>query len=300
MNNILRTRPTAWMLASVFCFAIFDAITKYLSHVCPIFLLIWARYLIHTIIAITAFLPRYKLEIFKTQRPWAQTGRGLLMLGVSLCMMNGARFLPLAELTALYFTTPLIVTAMTPLLLKETVGRKSWIAVAFGFFGVLIIAKPDGGLTHVASLLPLIAAVLYAAFQISTRNFSKTENPITTNIMTGLVGAILMTVALPFLGAREWNVPDYFDLFLILLLSVSGFLAQLMLIKAFSGSNPADLAPFSYTQLIWASLIGLIVFDAVPGTSTMTGMIVIAASGIFVLGSRARATRPIRSQQGIR
>ena len=234
----------------------------------------------HAAIAILIFFPAHGKVVFETKRPRAQMVRGLLMFGVSLCMMNGAKYIPLAELTALYFTAPLIATAATPILLKEKISKRSWIAVSLGFAGVLIIAKPSDGNINLTLLLPLTAAALYAGFQIFTRNFSKTENPITTNIMTGMVGAIAMTLSLPFLW-REWLMPTMPHVLWVLGLGLSGFLAQLMLIKALGGGNPAELAPFSYTQLIWASVIGFVAFEAIPKIGTLAGMIVIAAGGMY-------------------
>ena len=280
-----RIESIVWMLVSVFFFAVFDAITKYLSGSYSPFFLIWSRYFVHTTIAVLLFFPKNGMAVFETKRLGAQVIRGLLMFGVSLCMMNGAKHIPLAELTALYFTAPLIATAATPILLKEKIGKRSWIAVGLGFTGVLIIAKPSDGDVNSMMLLPLTAAALYAGFQIFTRNFSKTESPITTNIMTGMVGAIAMTLALPFLW-KEWLVPTLPHMLFILGLGLSGFLAQFMLIKALGGGNPAELAPFSYTQLIWASVIGFVIFEATPKVGTLIGMVVIAAGGMYEIWNK--------------
>lgn len=290
-----RVQAMAWMVASVWFFAMFDALTKYLAVNVAILILIWSRYVIHCAIAIAIFFPARGFAIFKTPRPWAQILRGLLMLGVSLCMMNAAKYLPLAELTALYFTAPLIVLIASPYLASEPFKWQMLAVAMVGFTGVLFIARPGSEVTGPASLLPLAAAFLYAGFQLSTRHFSKTESPITTNIMTGLVGAVVMTLVLMAAPPLAWSSISGSEVFLILLLGVCGLLAQMMLINAFKFDTPARLAPMSYTQLLWAALIGYVVFDVVPGVSALIGMFLIAASGLFLLvrGSTKGNDRPV-------
>ena len=278
-----RVQAISWMVSSVLFFAIFDALTKYLAADVAVVILIWSRYVIHSVIAIAIFFPARGFTIFRTTRPWAQMLRGLLMLGVSLCMMNAAKYLPLAELTALYFTAPLIVLIVSPYIASEPVKWRTLVVAMVGFAGVLFIARPGGDVTGPASILPLVAAFLYAGFQLSTRHFSKTESPVTTNIMTGLVGAVVMSLVLLAAPPLAWSSISGSDVSMILLLGASGFLAQMMLINALKFDTPARLAPMSYTQLLWAALIGYVVFDVVPGMSALVGMFLIAASGLFLL-----------------
>ncbi|MFT4190892.1 MAG: DMT family transporter [Comamonas sp.] len=292
MNRMNRRASIGWMLAAVLAFAVFDALTKYLAAIYPVVFLVWARYLIHTLVAVAVFFPAHGGAMFRSQRMGAQVVRGLLMLGVSLCMMNGAKYLPLAELTSLYFTAPLIATVLTFFFLKEKVSGRVWGTTFMGVIGVLLITRPGHGDFELSWLLPLMAALLYAGFQIFTRMFATTENPVVTNVMTGGVGAMVMSFVVPFFWSVDSMSFEVKHIILLGALGLSGFLAQFMLIKAYEGGSPASLAPFSYTQLVWSAVIGFLVFGAEPSLFALSGMLVIMAGGVYViLGSRGMGRR---------
>jgi len=162
-------------------------------------------------------------------------------------------------------------------------GALDWLAVLFGFVGIVIMVRPGGALLTPAALLPLAAAICNSLYQIVTRKFSGAENPVTTNFLTGLVGVVLLSPAVPF----SWQSPaTSSDLLLILDMGLAGVASHFLLIKAFERASPVVLSPFSYAQLLWATLLGYLVFGALPDAGSIAGMAIIAASGLFVMYHR--------------
>lgn len=282
LNLGSRGKAVVWISTSVILFAVFDAVVKYLADFYPVTSLIWSRYAMHVVVMGLVFARTMGLTLINSGRKRLQTLRGLLMLGVSLCMMNAAHHLPLAELTAVYFTYPLIVTLLAPLLLKEVIDRHSLCAVLAGFIGLIIVVKPTGEMASIYSLMPLLAAVLFSLFQILTRFLNKTENPISTNFMTGLTGAFIMSLLIPTGVSDSWILPQLGHTPLFLVLGFTGFAAQQCMINAFSLESPNSLAPLSFLQIGWAMTIGLVVFGDVPSASALVGIALIAIGGLTV------------------
>ena len=157
------------------------------------------------------------------------------------------------------------------------------VAIAFG--GVLIILRPGTGVFQWVSVLPLIMAVAYAFNQIIARKIGHEEHPVTSLAYTTIVGAVLMTIAVPF----DWVTPDLLGW--VMLIAVGGFAggAHFFIIRAYERSAVAVVAPFIYTELLWATLVGVLVFSDVPDLSTIIGATVVAASSLFVLLRQGRA-----------
>lgn len=132
----------ALMVVATFMFASHDAMSKYLSGFYPIILIVWARYLVHTLLMAGIFLPQSGLRVLRTKRPGLQVLRALCLLGVSLLFTSGLMFIPLAEATSVIFLAPLLVTALSVPLLGERVSLGQWLAVSVGFVGVLVIVHP--------------------------------------------------------------------------------------------------------------------------------------------------------------
>jgi drug/metabolite transporter (DMT)-like permease len=168
---------------------------------------------------------------------------------------------------------------MAAFILKEKVEFARWLAVAGGFVGVLIIIRPGSGVFTWASLLPLGSATCFACYQILTRKLANLESPYTSIFYAGLVGSVMMSLALPYI----WTVPQ--SLHHALLFVVIGFIggaSHLILIKAYDYAPASRLAPFSYTQLIWVMLSGYLVFGDFPDHWSLIGIAVIVASGIYI------------------
>jgi drug/metabolite transporter (DMT)-like permease len=263
---------------AVLCFAVLDTLCKYLTRYYAVSAVLWVRYTVHVVLLAGIFGPQMGLGLLRTARPGLQILRALCLLGTSVLFVTGLLYVPLPEATAIVYITPLLVIALSVPLLGDKVAGRDWIAVLLGLVGVLIIVRPGGALLTAAALLPFSAAVCNSLYQLITRKFSGAENPTTTNFITGLVGSILLTSTLPF----SWSTPTLNHALLLVGAGLAGVGGHYLMIKAFERATPAVLGPFSYGQLLWATLLGYLVFGTFPDTGSFIGMAVIAASGLYV------------------
>lgn len=257
-------------------FSTHDALSKYLSGFYPILLVVWARYVVHTLLMAGIFLPQSGLRVLRTRRPGLQTLRALCLLGTSLLFTTGLQYIPLAEATAVNFLAPLMVTALSVPLLHEKVSAGQWAAVSLGFAGVLAIVHPGGELFTPAVLLPLGSALCFCFYQLLTRKLAAVDSPTTSNFFAGLLNTALTTAMVPFV----WHTPSLGHALLMLALGTCGMSAHLFLTQAFRHAAPVLLAPFGYCQIVFAGLIGWLVFSHVPSASALVGIAVICLSGL--------------------
>jgi len=297
-----RNRRRTWqgiacIMAAFMLFALLDTCSKYLSRYYPVSGLMWARYVVHMVLMLLLFGPYMQLNLIYTARPGMQVLRGLLLTVTTFLFMSAIKYLPLAEASAIGFTSPLLLAALSGPLLKEPASRANWIAVCAGFCGVLIILRPGGGLLTPAVLLPLGMAVTNSLYHIVTRKLAARENPVTSLFYTALVGSVAMSVVAPF----AWVTPSgTAHLALLLALGVFGGAGHYLVFQAFRRAPPAVLGPFTYVHLIWACALGYLVFDEFPDGWTLGGMGVIMASGLYIAFAerarlRAPAPAPVRS-----
>src|SRR5471032_1573390 len=191
------------IVAATFLFSSHDALSKYLSGFYPIIMVVWARYLVHTLLMAGIFLPQSGLRVLRSKRPGMQVVRALCLLGTSLFFTAALHYIPLAEATAVNFLAPILVTALSVALLGEHVTRGQWLAVICGFVGVLIIIHPGGELFTPAVLLPLCSALFFCFYQLLTRILSQYDTPTTSNFFAGLCNTLVMSALVPFF----WQLP---------------------------------------------------------------------------------------------
>lgn len=266
----------ALIVLATFLFASHDAISKYLSGFYPVVLIVWARYVVHTLLMAGIFLPQSGLRVLRTKRPGLQALRALCLLGTSLFFTSGLMFIPLAEATAVNFLAPLLVTALSVPLLGEHVSRGQWAAVIVGFIGVLIIVHPGGDLFTPAVLLPLCSAMCFSFYQLLTRRLSQVDSATTSNFFAGLFNTLIMSAMVPFF----WELPSLGHGLMMLALGGCGMSAHLFLTQAFRHAAPALLAPFGYGQIVFAGLLGLLVFGHTPDAIALVGIVIICLSGL--------------------
>jgi len=281
-----RVRAVLYMMVMVLLFAMLETIAKYLSGFYPVPMIAWGRYSVHLLLMLVLFAPRMGTRLLRTTQPGAQILRASLLMGSTLFAFSALSYLPMAEVKAINFISPLLVTIFAAWLLGETVNRARWVAVATGFFGVLFIVRPGSGMLQWQAALPLASALFYSLYQIMTRKFSEREQPLTTLFYSALVGCAVMTLALPLF----WKLPALRHVPLFVLLGTGAGLGHFMLIKAMELENASFLSPLVYTQLVWVMLAGFIVFGDLPDSRAFIGMAIIVASGLYVaLGHRFRA-----------
>lgn len=277
-------RGIVLILAATFLFASHDALSKYLSGFYPVVMVVWARYVVHTLLMAGIFLPRAGLSVLRSKRPGLQVLRALCLLGTSLLFTAGIRLIPLAEATAVNFLAPLLVLALSVPLLGERVTKGQWAAVLVGFCGMLVIVHPGGELFTPAALFPFGSALCFGMYQILTRIVSEHDNPTTSNFFVGLCNTVLVSLLVPFF----WQVPTFSHGVLMLALGTCGMTAHLMLTQAFRHAAPALLAPFGYCQIVFAGLLGFVVFAHTPSVSAMLGMLIVCVGGLVAAWAQRR------------
>ena len=272
-------------LTAVFLFAALDATAKYLTAFFAVPLLVWARYFVHLVFMLVAIAPGMGREIVVTQRPWLMTFRALMLVGVTLLVQLAFRTLPLAETTAIFFVTPLLVALLAGPLLGEKLMARSWLATITGFCGVLLIARPGGAMFGIGIAYALGGALCYAIYQILTRKLSASEPPLRQLFYTALVGTVAMSFVLPAYWSGE--IPTLKQALLIASLGFYGGTGHFLLIRAFREAPASTLSPLLYVQLIWAMLLGWIVFGQLPDLPATLGMLIIGASGLSLVLRRS-------------
>jgi len=271
------------ILLSGILLASHDGLSKYLTQLYPVFLVVWARYLAQVVLMLGMFAPRMGRRVFHTLRPWPQLLRGLSLVSVSIMFISGLRYIPLAEATAVIFLTPLMVTVASALL-GERVSHSQWLAVGVGLLGVMIIVRPGGALFTPAVLLPFGAAISFTVYQLLTRRLSGTDHPVTSNFLSSLVGFLVMSVLVTF----NWRTPSVHDAVLMASLGLMAMSGHLVLTQAFRYASAASLAPFTYGQIVFAGIVGFIAFGHIPDAEAIAGMTVIIASGLCMAYVQSR------------
>ena len=288
-------RGIIYIMIAVSIFAALDATAKYLAMFYPVPGIVWARYFFQALLMVIVLGPRLGLDLLRTKRPGLQLARGAALVGASLTFFTALALMPLAESSAISFTAPLLLMAMSVPLLRERVDGPAWIAVWLGFSGVLLIIRPGSGVFTWVALLPLCTAFFNASYQILTRKLSGVDNTLTTLFYGGLVGAVIMSFVLPF----YWTTPQsVFHALLYVMLGVLAGIGHFILIKAFEHAPASLLAPFIYVQVVAVLLLGYLVFDSFPDGWSLAGMAIIVASGAFVATRQARRMLSARARSG--
>jgi drug/metabolite transporter (DMT)-like permease len=267
------------MCAGTAMFPFMNTAVKLLTAHYPVAEIVWARFTGHLIIMLIVFLPQYRWTLLRTRRPTVQIGRSVLMLISNMVFVMAIGRVPLATASAIGFTSPLIVTALSVPLLHESVGWRRWTAVLVGFGGALLVIRPGSGFRHPAVLLLLASALAYALYLIGTRWVSRYDNAATGIIFAALFGSLAMTVVLPF----DFVMPQtLWDGLLFCCLGLFGGVGHYLIIRAFQLGPAAVIAPLGYVELIGTSTLGYLIFDNFPDLWTWVGAGVIIASGIYV------------------
>src|SRR5436305_3539703 len=202
-------RGALLMCAGVLLFPFMNAAVKYLGAHYPVPQIVWARFTGHLIFMAIVFLPRHGRALLATRRPAVQIARSVLMLASNLVFVIAIPFVPLATASAIGFTSPLLVTALSVPLLHESVGWRRWTAVLIGFAGALLVIRPGTGFHDPAVLLLLLSSAAYALYQIATRWVSFYDDAATGIVFSALLGSLVMTIALPFVFVMPHNALDF-------------------------------------------------------------------------------------------
>jgi len=278
-----------FLVGATACFAVLDTAVKVVGAVMSVLVAVWFRYLFQAVAVTVFMLPVRGRSLLQTRQPKLQLLRGLLLFTVSLLSFVSVQYMPVGEFTAIVMTTPLVVTLLAALFLKEQVSPWRWLLVAGGFAGALLVVRPGGEIFGWSALLPLAMVMAYAVFQILTSRMARTEDPMTMHFYTGWVGALVATLLVPLV----WQaIPDLRTLALLCLVGLMGTVGHFLLILAFARAPASTLTPYLYGQIGFAMLCGWLVFDHVPGAMELSGMALIVLCGATASWLTARLTRP--------
>lgn len=277
------------LVLAVACFAVLDTAVKYVGAFVPVLMAVWFRYMFQAVAVTAVMLPVRGRSLLRTGHPRFQLLRGALLLAVSALSFLAVQFMPLGEFTAFVMTTPLVVTLLAAVFLKEKVPLVRWALVGGGFLGALLVVQPNGASFGWATLLPLAMVLTYAWFQILTSRMARTEDPMTMHFYTGWVGALLASLVLPLV----WQaVPDTRTFALLCLVGLMGTVGHFLLILAFARAPASTLTPYLYAQIGFAMLCGWWVFDHIPGALELAGIGLIVLCGATASWLTARTARP--------
>ncbi|HEY0330756.1 MAG TPA: DMT family transporter [Rhodopseudomonas sp.] len=269
-------RGIVLIIAATVFLACSDALGKYLMLTLPAIEVAWLRFLVFVLIMVPVATASASSPL-KSVRPGLQVLRGLALVFSSVLFISSLRYLPIAQASATSFVAPLLVTALSVVVLGETVGPRRWVATLVGLIGVLIVVRPGTAAFNPAAILTLISALAWAATLIMTRMISGADRVVTTMAFAAIVGFAVLCVLVPFV----WVTPSWRDIGLGIGVGVASTAGQWIVVLAFRHAAASLLAPFSYSQLVWVAIIGFVVFGEVPGVWTFVGAAIIIGSGVY-------------------
>jgi drug/metabolite transporter (DMT)-like permease len=282
--------PLKGILLMVFAMLVIpinDGIAKALTARYPVAEIVWFRYTFHFLLLLPLIVPRHGWGSLIPARGLWHVARGAFTVACTFFFFLSLAKMPMANTLALIFAYPLIVTALSPWVLKEKVGLKRWLAVIAGMAGTAIIVRPGTDVFQWWSLLGLAAALCNALYWVITRKVTGSAPPLVGAAYAALFGAVVVPFVLP-LG---WVMPTLVD---VALLGVMGAIAagyHILMVKALDYTPASTLAPFAYTEMINATTIGYFVFGDFPDTWTWVGIAIVISAGIYI-SLRERRKRP--------
>lgn len=269
------------MIATTFVFAAQDGISRHLAGEYNVLMVVMIRYWFFAAFVIA--VARRKAggigAAAATTQPFLQIFRGLL-LATEICVMILAfTLLGLVESHAVFTCYPLLIAALSGPILGERVGWRRWVAIAVGFVGVLIILRPGFGVFAVEAVVPLVAALLFALYGLLTRYAARRDSTATSFFWTGTMGAVMMTL----IGVWSWESMIASDWAWMGVLCITGALGHWLLIKTYEVAEASAVQPFAYLQLVFASVIGVMIFGEVVKLNVALGAGLIVGAGLFTL-----------------
>jgi len=265
------------MLGAVFLFTVMDAIAKQLTKEVGLIQTIWVRYTGQALLVFLIVLPRLR-EVAKSQYPKLQLLRSVVLMAATCLFFLSISKIGLAEATAIMDINPVLITLGAFLFLGEKIGPRRILGIIASMIGALIIIRPGTDVFTVYAVLPLVAAVCYTTYNLTTRFVGNRESPWTSLLYSALFGAVVFSCMVPFF----WQPVSLFSAGLMVLLSLCGTFSQLFLIRALAIGEASLLAPFAYVGLIYATIWGLVFFGEFPDEWSIIGAIIIAISGFYV------------------
>lgn len=281
------------MLAAMAILPFLDVAAKFLGQQnMPVLQSVWARLFIGMFLTLPFVLKGRPLSVLVPDLPVIHSVRSILIISSTAFFFLALAYLPIADTLSIFFVQPLIVTLLAPLLLKEHVGLRRWIAVVIGFIGTLIIIRPGFQALNPGILLALLAGTTSAVYMIITRKISQTADPIVTTFYTNAIGAIFTTVAVAFV----WVTPTLEQWGLLLVIAVVALIGHYLVIAAYRFAEASLLAPLGYAEMITAVACGWWFFGDFPDRWTFLGVGILIACAVYIsYRERVRGVPPDQS-----
>ncbi|MDK8872259.1 DMT family transporter [Paracoccus sp. SSJ] len=279
--------------ASALIFAAQDGISRYLGAAySPIFVIMLRFWFFAAfVILLCARAPGGLGRAMRSKRPWTQIFRGVLLVAEVVVTVEAFVRLGLINTHAIFACYPLLISALSGPFLGEKVGWRRWVAVAVGFAGILIVLKPGSGVFSADAVLPFVGAAMFAVYGLLTRLVGRDDPAMVSFFWTGIAGAVAITLV----GVWHWEPIAGRDIPWLLLLCLTAVVAHFMLIKAYELAEASALQPFSYTQLVWVSIFGVVIFGETLAPNVATGGLIVVGAGLFTWW---RARQRERAGQG--
>jgi len=286
-NSDRPVRGILTILGAVFCFTMSDAMAKWLGHAMPATQINWIRYLVFVPFALM-LVARTAGGRVRVKQPRLQVVRGLLLAVSALMYVAAIQTMPLAEATSVGFVSPLLITALSVVVLGEVVRAARWAAIVVGLLGVLVIVRPGTEAFQPAALLVVASSTAWAVAVVLTRRMAGHDPTATTLLWSAVVGLVAMTAVLPM----GWAWPGAADWALGVALGLVSSGGQYLMVQAYRFAPASLLAPFSYSSLLWSMLLGWALFGALPDVWTLAGAVVIVAAGLVAARPERKSESP--------
>jgi len=284
------THGVLLMGLAAFLWVLHDAISKWLVEDYSIFQVLLVRTLFSLLPILIVVRREGGYARLRNSRIGICLGRGCLAVACFVLFLAALPLMPLADIFAIVMSAPLLISALSALVLKEPVGLRRWLAVGIGFSAVLVMVHPRGEVSSLGAMLAFGSVVTYAFSMILTRRLGSTESAGAMTFYSALVFLAVGLIAAPF----TWIQPTPIA---ALLMAATGLLAgsaQYCLTEAFRIAPPSVVAPFEYTSLLWAMLLGFLVWGEVPTTLVIASAVIVIVSGVYVLHDERAARKRIR------
>jgi drug/metabolite transporter (DMT)-like permease len=284
-------KGVALVSAAVFLFAVSDVIGKYLAMQYAVPFIMAVRYMINLGLLAALLGPRHGSGLWHTNRTWLVLARGLCLAAGSLTMGLALRVMPVGETVAIVYIAPFLVMLIAGRFMGETVSFVGWIGAVCGFLGVLLIMRPGSGLEPMGVTLCLFNAGCATAYHLLTRVLARTETMTAMVFQTAFVGAVVFVTLALF--ALDGRVPGWQDGAVMAALGIAATAGHFLFTAAYREAPASVLAPINYLHLVWAGLLGWVVFAHVPDAFALCGMAVVVLSGVAV-AIAARRESPVK------
>ncbi len=285
--HLLKSKESIGIIFGIFAylsFSILDAIQKTLILHHSVFQLLLVKYFFVLFLALFESKRKNNNSFYKSKNIKLQIFRSLLSVIESGCFVLSFKYLSLANAHSVGSLAPVIVVALSAIILKEKVSPKTWVAIFVGFIGVLIILRPTSSIFDPKALLPLIAAFVLGLYQIITKKVSKYDKNETSLFYTSIIGIIIMSL----LASNFWSPIDESSYLMFLGIGIFFSLGLYLQIIALGKARASIIQPFHYTLIFWAIVFGYIFYNDIPDMFTVIGAAIITCSGIFVLNQTSK------------